>query len=176
MRDPHMAKIGRNDLCFCGSGKKFKKCCLTTGAKAAAGAAPPSVTIEVEKIQASACAKKSAVLALGVFVLFSTTDGDAWLLEVTDMDAIQVAKDGEKLPVQIEENPETIEINWTHKFDVKNKKLVLTSYTDKSEEIRDDYPGHTILSTVKKIRSRIPPELISTIHLDNEEESQPQAG
>jgi hypothetical protein len=22
-----MAKVGRNDLCTCGSGKKFKKCC-----------------------------------------------------------------------------------------------------------------------------------------------------
>ncbi|GKS65343.1 hypothetical protein YTPLAS72_26470 [Nitrospira sp.] len=25
-------KIGRNDLCLCGSGKKFKKCCGGTGA------------------------------------------------------------------------------------------------------------------------------------------------
>lgn len=24
-------KIGRNDLCPCGSGKKYKKCCLNTG-------------------------------------------------------------------------------------------------------------------------------------------------
>jgi uncharacterized protein YecA (UPF0149 family) len=24
-------KLGRNDLCPCGSGKRFKKCCLTTG-------------------------------------------------------------------------------------------------------------------------------------------------
>ncbi|MFA6284249.1 MAG: SEC-C metal-binding domain-containing protein [Desulfurivibrionaceae bacterium] len=171
-----MAKIGRNDPCFCGSGKKFKKCCLGTQASGPARSVIPSVAIEVEKIQEIASAKKAAVLALGVFVLFSTTSGDAWLLEVTDMDAIQVAQGGEKIAVQIEENPETIEINWTHKFDVKNKKFVLTSYKDKSEEIREDYPGHTILSTVKKIRSRIPPELISTIHLDTEEESQTQAG
>ena len=171
-----MAKIGRNGPCFCGSGKKFKKCCLTTGAHAPARAAIPSVKIEVEKIQESAKAKKAAVLALGVFVLFSTTTGDAWLLEVTDMDAIQVARGGEKLAVQIEENPETIEINWTHKFDVKNKKFILTSYKDKSEEIREEYPVHTILSTVKKIRGRIPAELISSIHLDAEEESTAQAG
>jgi uncharacterized protein YecA (UPF0149 family) len=24
-------KLGRNDLCPCGSGKRFKKCCLTKG-------------------------------------------------------------------------------------------------------------------------------------------------
>jgi uncharacterized protein YecA (UPF0149 family) len=23
----HVTKVGRNDLCPCGSGKKFKKCC-----------------------------------------------------------------------------------------------------------------------------------------------------
>ena len=170
-----MAKIGRNDPCFCGSGKKFKRCCLITGANAPARAAIPSVKIEVEKIQESAKGGKAAVLALGVFVLFSTATGDAWLLEVTDMDAIQVARGGEKLTVQIEENPETIEINWTHKFDIKNKQFILTSYKDKSEEIREEYPAHAILSTVKKIRSRIPAELISSIHLDNEEEPQAQA-
>ena len=167
-----MAKIGRNDPCFCGSGKKFKKCCLGASTSAPARPAIPSVKNEVEKIQENACAKNAAVLALGVFVLFSTTSGDAWLLEVTDMDAIQVAQGGEKLAVQIEENPETIEINWTHKFEVKNKKFVLTSYKDKSEEVREDYPAHTILSTVEKIRRRIPAELISNIHLDSEEEKQ----
>jgi preprotein translocase subunit SecA len=25
-------KVGRNDLCLCGSGKKYKKCCLAKGA------------------------------------------------------------------------------------------------------------------------------------------------
>ncbi|HQS84070.1 MAG TPA: SEC-C metal-binding domain-containing protein [Alphaproteobacteria bacterium] len=24
----HSNKLGRNDPCFCGSGKKYKKCCL----------------------------------------------------------------------------------------------------------------------------------------------------
>lgn len=26
--DHHHGKIGRNDPCICGSGKKYKKCCL----------------------------------------------------------------------------------------------------------------------------------------------------
>ncbi|MFA7382172.1 MAG: SEC-C metal-binding domain-containing protein [Desulfurivibrionaceae bacterium] len=169
-------KIGRNDPCFCDSGKKFKKCCLGTGASAPARLALPSIKTEVEKIQESAGAGKAAVLAMGVFVFFSTSGGDAWLLEVTDMDAIQVAKGGEKLAVEIEENPETIEINWTHKFEIKNKQFILTSYKDESEEAREDYPAHAILSLVKKIRSRIPPELLSTLHLDSSEEARTLAG
>ena len=42
-----MAKIGRNDACGCGSGKKYKRCCLAKDeeaereARAAAAAAPP---------------------------------------------------------------------------------------------------------------------------------------
>ncbi len=36
-----MAKIGRNDPCACGSGKKYKKCCMA-GDEAAARAARPA--------------------------------------------------------------------------------------------------------------------------------------
>ena len=28
---PLEEKLGRNDLCPCGSGKRFKRCCLNTG-------------------------------------------------------------------------------------------------------------------------------------------------
>jgi tetratricopeptide (TPR) repeat protein len=35
-----MAKIGRNDLCPCGSGKKYKKCCLASDEAAARSARP----------------------------------------------------------------------------------------------------------------------------------------
>jgi tetratricopeptide (TPR) repeat protein len=35
-----MAKIGRNDLCPCGSGKKYKKCCLASDEAAARPAKP----------------------------------------------------------------------------------------------------------------------------------------
>jgi tetratricopeptide (TPR) repeat protein len=41
-----MAKIGRNDLCHCGSGKKYKKCCMATdetAARAARSAQPAAV-------------------------------------------------------------------------------------------------------------------------------------
>ncbi len=41
-----MAKIGRNDLCPCGSGKKYKKCCLASD-EAAARAVRPDQTSAV---------------------------------------------------------------------------------------------------------------------------------
>jgi len=36
-----MAKIGRNDPCACGSGKKYKKCCMARDEAAALAARPP---------------------------------------------------------------------------------------------------------------------------------------
>ena len=39
-----MAKIGRNDLCPCGSGKKYKKCCLASDEAAARAARPAQST------------------------------------------------------------------------------------------------------------------------------------
>jgi tetratricopeptide (TPR) repeat protein len=38
-----MAKIGRNDPCPCGSGKKYKKCCLASDEAAARPALPAAV-------------------------------------------------------------------------------------------------------------------------------------
>lgn len=29
----HQARAGRNDLCPCGSGRKFKRCCATKGSR-----------------------------------------------------------------------------------------------------------------------------------------------
>lgn len=39
-----MAKIGRNDSCPCGSGRKHKRCCLTTTAAADAITSPAAVS------------------------------------------------------------------------------------------------------------------------------------
>jgi len=37
-----VAKVGRNEPCPCGSGKKYKKCCIPLGVEAAAGGAGPT--------------------------------------------------------------------------------------------------------------------------------------
>jgi tetratricopeptide (TPR) repeat protein len=39
-----MAKIGRNDPCVCGSGKKYKKCCMASDEAAARAARPVQPT------------------------------------------------------------------------------------------------------------------------------------
>lgn len=163
-----MGKIGRNDPCFCGSGLKFKKCCLKkTQSETPTPAQQPQISLrgEIDKIQQAAVDKKNVLHAMGVFILFSTTSGDGWLLEITEMDALQVAVKGEKVEIEIEESSETIEINWTHKFTVKNKKFIATAYADKTVSTYEDYPTHRIYSAVKKSKQKFTPELLNSLHV-----------
>ena len=167
-----MAKIGRNNPCPCGSGKKYKKCCLLTRSDSSAvQAAPPpttSVREEIGKLQKAAVNQETNLKTVGVFIFFSTPAGDAWLLEMTDMDAVIVARAGRKIEVEIEESPETIEISWSHQFEIKNKKFTTTSYADKTIEIHDNsYPSATINSAIRKIQKNFSNDLLESIHLDN---------
>jgi len=168
-----MIKIGRNDPCPCGSGKKFKRCCLAmqqeAGRTPTPAAAPPSLTREIVLLQEGAAAGKELFKTLGVFIFFTTRERDAWVFEVSEMDAVQVAAAGAAEAVDLEENPQTLEINWTHRFNIEGKKLVLTSYADQEESTIPTVPTQQIQAAVKKIRARISPELLRSIHLDQEE-------
>jgi len=169
-------KIGRNDPCPCGSGKKFKRCCL--GKENSPLTAPPqpsvaqqrlSLLAEVEKTQNAAMARQYTLRALGVFLFLTTESGDGWVLEITEMDALQVAAGGEKLEVEIEEGEETIEINWTHTFRIRNKRFETTAYADKSVTVHEDYPAMRIKKAIDKARARFPKELLDRVHLNTEE-------
>ena len=173
-----MAKIGRNEPCPCGSGKKFKKCCMNKLAPVTPLTAPVqepgqttqlSLHSEVEKIQKTAAERKISLYTLGVFVFFSTDSGDGWLLEISEMDALQVAKDGQTIEVEIKEGEETIEVNWSHKFSVKNKLFQVKDYKSKESTSYPDYPGNRIAKAVSKVRGQFPQEMLEQVHIQEEE-------
>lgn len=167
-------KIGRNDPCPCGSGQKYKRCCYgKVDFKPAQGQPQPQITLksEIEKLQESAVNKEKMVKPLGVFILLSTEDGDGWLLEISEMDAVQVADKGTKIDVDLDENPETIEINWTHRFAIRRKKFITTAYADDKETIWEDYPAHSIFAAIQRVRKKFPKELLNSIHLNEDDMS-----
>jgi hypothetical protein len=168
-----MGKIGRNEACPCGSGRKFKRCCL--GKQQAVSSnltevqkAQISLQNAINTIQKAASQGVQKVHELGVFVLFSTTGGDAWLLEATDSDALQVAADKEILTADFEENPETIEISWTHTFNIKDKQFIITAYKDKKVKVIENYPTHPISAAIKRIMKKCSPELLESVHVSQE--------
>ncbi len=163
-----MSKIGRNEPCPCGSGKKYKKCCLPFQQKAMAVAArPATLTQSVSSLQAAATARKETFGTVGVFVLFSTVQGEAWLLEATERDAVQVASGGEAIMIEIEEGPGTLAVSWTHRFAVQDDGLVLTAYADQKESRLPDCPVQQIEAAIKAIQADISPALLQSIHLDD---------
>lgn len=171
-----MAKIGRNEPCPCRSGKKYKQCCGSS--EKLARQVRPRVTPEqqmkltlmsgVEAIQEQAEQRKAAIREIGVFFFYSTAKGDAWLLEMTDCDCVKLAEDGKRLAPPIDENPETIEVNWSHMFSIRNKTLELTAYKDKSVMQLTDAPSQQINALARRIRKKFTAEQLRQVHLDTD--------
>ena len=161
-----MSKIGRNDPCPCGSGKKHKKCCLGKGSVQATPPTQVSVSKEVETLQESAASKNETIKSIGVFIFISTAEGDGWLLELSDMDALQVAKGGEKIEVEIAESSETIEVNWSHRFEIKDKRFTTTAYSDNKIEVHEKFPHSAVHSSIQRINRSFSNQLLDSIHVD----------
>ncbi len=168
-----MSKIGRNQPCPCGSGKKYKHCCLVREqvGRSSSPMAQMKISLmgEIEKIQRAAAETKVRLRELGVFIFFSMENGDAWVLEVSDGDAVQVAEAGQDMEPPVDENPETIEINWSHTFALKDRKLLLTDYADKTETELAGAPTQQISAAMRRIMKRYSPELLSQVHVRTDE-------
>ena len=173
-----MTKIGRNEKCPCRSGKKYKHCCALKDQQASRQPSPQqdlrlTLTSGVKEIQADAENKKAVCRELGVFFFYSTIKGDGWVLEMTDCDCVQVARDGVALEVPIDENPETIEINWSHMFAVQNKQLHITAYADKRSEVLADAPCRELSAAMRRIRKRFSSDQLQKVHLPTPDQSAP---
>lgn len=169
-----MGKIGRNQPCPCGSGLKYKKCCLknktvTTTAEQQEQK-KVSITEEVQKLQQIAATKKESINMIGVFILLTTSSGDGWLLELTQKDAVLVAKDGTAIDIEIEESAETIEINWSHQFTIEKAKFKTTAYADKQEETHPNIPASIIKDALRQIEKTFSSDLLNSIHVDDKQE------
>jgi hypothetical protein len=167
-------KIKRNDPCPCGSGKKYKKCCSNAPVSEPASFPQDSaknqekVTLgkAIEEFQKLAAEKKQVVQQIGVFLFFADEKGDAWVLELTDADCIQIASAGSPLEVSLQEDDETIVIDWTHKYSFKNKSLQVKSYKGKKTLVLRDAPSQKLFAIRRKFLKKISPELLDQVHLD----------
>lgn len=165
-----MAKIGRNDKCPCRSGKKYKHCCARKD-QSAISQKPVNVTLmsAVRDIQAEAENKRVVFRELGVFFFYTTELGDAWLLEMTESDCVQIAKEGLALEPPIDENSETIEINYSHTFRLENRQLVFTAYADKVTQVLPDAPTRELSAAIRRIKKKFSGNQLQQVHLPTPE-------
>lgn len=127
-----------------------------------------SLVSEIEAIQQAAKEKRQKIKELGVFILLATVEGDSWLLEITESDAVQLSRQGEALEIPIDENPETIEINWSHTFDLSRKQFELTAYSDNGKTVMESYPAKEVSASIKRIKKRFSSELLNQVHVTPE--------
>jgi len=79
---------------------------------------------EVRYIQDKAADHDSRVIGFGQLVLFSTETGDAWLLDVSDQLAVQVARDGSPEPIQLEEGDTNFAIGWKGNYHIDRSAFI----------------------------------------------------
>lgn len=168
-----MAKIGRNERCPCGSGRKYKHCCaLNPLARQRPATAEEQLRISlmgaVEEVSRSAEEGRAMLKELGVFVLFATVGGNAWLLEATQSDCVKLVGDGSRLPVPIDENPETIAVEWSHMFSISDRRIQLEAYQDHSRTFLEDCPVKEVSAALRRIKKKVPAEMLKQIHIGTE--------
>ena len=83
---------------------------------------------EVQYIQRRAANYDSRIVTIGPLLLFSTETGDAWVLDPADHLAMPVAREGEPLPVHIEDAERSFTIDWTGQYRIDGDAFV---YADK---------------------------------------------
>ena len=121
----------------------------------------------VEEISHAAVEGRHVLKELGVFVLFATGNGNAWLFEVTQADCVQLVQNYERLRIPIDENPQTIEIEWSHTYKVVNKQVELTAYSDRIVTKLEDCPVKELSASIRRIKKKIPPEMLKDIHIES---------
>ncbi|OQX20133.1 MAG: hypothetical protein BWK76_02365 [Desulfobulbaceae bacterium A2] len=164
-----MAKAGRNEPCSCGSGRKYKHCCLVRQPGSRLARPRPRhqlvLSAEIAAVQEAAAKRRAVLRELGVFILFACEDGDAWLLEMSDSDALQLARGGEPCPLGIDETQDVLEIDWAYRFSVGKDGLALTPYEDRPAATVPLAPVGRIHAAIRRIRRRYPDKILRSVHL-----------
>ncbi|CAK8718178.1 MAG: hypothetical protein CDV28_13015 [Candidatus Electronema aureum] len=106
---------------------------------------------------------------LGVFIFFSTKDGDAWVLETTESDAFQAAMSGQPLSPPVMENRDVIEVDWSHAFVLRKRSLMLTHHKDGTESALVNAPTLQISAALRRIRKHYSAELLRQVHVPTAE-------
>ena len=83
-----------------------------------------SIAGEVNHIVRMAQAQEGRVVTLGPLVFFSMETGDAWMLDPEDRLALCLARDGEPLPAEIQETPETFAIGWNSQYRITGDHFI----------------------------------------------------
>jgi hypothetical protein len=91
---------------------------------------------------------ESRIVGLGELVLFSTHNGDAWLLDKEDNFALCLCREGEPQPVRIIDSPNVFAIGWNADFIIDGTAFIVRQRSGEVLEIHG-YPTAEIAAACR---------------------------
>jgi hypothetical protein len=105
----------------------------------------------VRYIQGRAANHDSRIVAIGPLHLFSPQSGDAWIPEGGDHLAAPLARDGEPLPVDIEESDTGFSVQRTGSFRIADDALIYRPQKTRNVRTILDYPIRQLSDRISDI-------------------------
>lgn len=105
---------------------------------------------EIRTIQRRAAEHAARVVSIGPLVFFSTDTGDAWMLEPADQLAARLARGGDPLPVQFEENDTGYTIGWQGSYQIDGDTFVYEDNRSRRINAIRGYPVKTLLRVLSE--------------------------
>jgi hypothetical protein len=107
---------------------------------------------EVRYVIECALRQDSRVVSISGLILFSTENGDAWLLDPEDKLALCLAEKGQVLPYNIMETGTNFTIKWQGNYAI-DKDTFIVEYNPGTIRVDTGYPTKEILAAEKRINS-----------------------
>jgi len=112
-----------------------------------------SFAAEVDHIIECALEGSCTLVRIKSCVLFSSEDGDAWLLDADDNRALCLSWHGERQPAKIVEDEKTFHVEYNAVFDVTDVRFWVDSDNPKiGQRTIIGYPAHDIAEFVDSVR------------------------
>jgi hypothetical protein len=111
----------------------------------------PNLRIEADYILRRARENSSRIVTLGTVVLFSTTTGDAWMLDADGNLALCLSRNGQKQPFRMVETAENVAVEWDREFHIEGD--LFTTVCNNTGRISSvtGYPTEEISKAIDRI-------------------------
>lgn len=92
------------------------------------------------------------VIGLAELVLFSSTTGDAWLLEAFSNGALNLMLDYEPADYRIAEDGERVEVEWRGSYQLRGTDFITDALSGAPRAVRG-YSTEAIRATIERLRA-----------------------
>lgn len=106
---------------------------------------------EVSYMQRRAAQCDSRIVTIPPLLLFSTETGDAWLLDPSDQLATPIARDGDALPIHIEDSATNFAVGWQGTYRIDGAAFVFHNKDSGNIRTIIGYPTVRIVNEISKM-------------------------